>query len=149
MRPETPCRPYVAFRDNHCGKVGKKREKMRIGSWTWHSSNNSITQPATLIFPLINRWQQKAKDANLGPESPSEGVQAQQRCFQGHHKGGGRVCSGVQVTASAPSFPSPLWHGAETAWTHLVLWISNLGLSLTVMCQLNCRKPSFLSLTVL
>lgn len=72
LRPTTHrWTPYMAFRGNYSGNVGgKKREKMRVGLWTWHSSNNDSLGPATLIFPLINRWQENAKDANVGLRVP-------------------------------------------------------------------------------
>lgn len=85
---------------------GKKGKRWELDPKPDINSNNSILQPAILIFPLINRWQQSAKDANLGPESPSEGIWAQRCRARGHREGGGMACGGVQVTVPAPSFPS-------------------------------------------
>lgn len=106
---------------------GKKKEKMRIGPWTWHSSNND-----TLIFPLINKWQENAKDTNW--ESLWSGPSTVASC-QGHCRVGGRACIGVQLPESAFSFPSSSTCFCGTGQgQHGHTWCFEL-VTLTMMCQ--------------
>lgn len=117
-------------------------KQLRTGPWTWQTSNNTTLQPVTIIFPLIKRWQQKAK-----AESPSKGVWAQKHCAQGHYKGGGRACDCMQATASALSFHSSstcLCDTGQERTGHLVLWVSDPYCDMSAWSSLAC-----LGLTIL